>query len=130
MVYSEEVPQLTSNEIFTLEVNTTNSYTNSNEITTAQPNYIGYQWQVGRICHINNMWFVPIMAAKCVRYENQKGDQFDLIRKGDIYPVVIEMDEEIPNPKRYLLINRKGQKQYWSSSDFEIIECIPKYKLS
>ena len=102
------------------------------ELVTCYNNNIqnDYQWRVGKICNINDMWFVPIKAVKCVNYEAQRDDSFDLIRKNEVYPVIIEIDDETPksflNPKKYLIINRNGHKQYWTSKDFETIEYLKK----
>jgi hypothetical protein len=84
--------------------------------------YVAYNWQVGQISEINSMKFIPLLAAKCINYQSESNDEYDLIRVDEIYPVIMIFNNELGIDTKYLIINRKGRKQYWSLADFQIVD--------
>ena len=81
-------------------------------------------WKIGEVCNINSNIFIPIMTVKCINYRNQNNDNYDLIKVNNIYPVILVVENNGKN--MYLIINEYGRKQYWSTSDFEVI-CQDKF---
>lgn len=67
----------------------------------------------------NGLKFIPLKWVKCINYRDQNNDEYDLIKVGDIYPVICE--NALNNGINYLIVNIKGRKQYWDSKDFEEI---------
>ena len=62
--------------------------------------------------------FIVLKMVKCKENTNQYNDEYDDIRVGVEYPVIVENDVngEYIN---YLIMNRKHSKQYFNSDIFD-----------
>jgi hypothetical protein len=67
----------------------------------------------------NALKFYPLKWVECINYDNQHDDEYDFIRVGEKYPVVLEMSRN--GCPVYLIINRKGYKHYWDAKDFKTV---------
>lgn len=62
--------------------------------------------------------FIILKMVKCKENTLQKNDNYDYIRTGETYPVILEQDVN-GDYVTYLIINRKNSKQYFNAEMFD-----------
>lgn len=62
--------------------------------------------------------FIILKMVECKKNRFQENDEFDSIRVGETYPVILEQDVN-GDYLNYLIIDRKNSKHYFNADMFD-----------